>query len=205
MANLITIIRLLLVFIIVAIALYADISWQLLNIPLVIISILLDGLDGIIARIRNEATVFGAVFDIAADRITEIALWIVLAQVGVVSIWIAIIFLTRGILVDSLRKSHASEGRAPFSIMQTRVGKFLVASRTMRFVSGFFKLVTFSWLFSLVPAIEIWPQIFAENYFLFNWISNILIYTSVAICLARGIPVILEAFSEQKLGEKEQL
>jgi len=193
MANLITLFRLMSVFIIGAIALYAAPQWQLINAPLIIINILLDGLDGKIARARNETTVFGAVFDIAADRIIEITLWLILAELGAVSIWIAIIFVTRGILVDSLRKHHADQGKLPFSIMRTPLGKFLVASRTMRFAIGFIKLITFSWLFFLIPAAEIWPQIFIIHNDLFSYISNILVYTSVTTSLARGIPVILEA------------
>ena|SRR3990170_1436050 len=193
MANLITLFRLISVFIIGAIALYAEPQWQLLNPPLIIINILLDGLDGKIARMRNESSVFGAVFDIAADRIIEITLWLILADLGMVSIWIAIIFVTRGILVDSLRKHHADQGKLPFSIMKTPLGKFLVASRTMRFTIGLIKLVTFSWLFFLIPATEIWPQIFIVNHELLNYISNTLVYSMVTISLVRGVPVILEA------------
>jgi len=193
MANLITLIRLAIVFVVGAIALYAKAEWQLLNAPLIIISILLDGLDGIIARARHETSVFGAVFDITADRITEAVLWMILVQVGVVSVWVAIIIIVRGILVDSLRKPHTDQGSLPFSIMQTAIGKFLVASRTMRFASGFFKLATFSWLFFLLPASSIWSQIFMDHYVLVNCISWILIYTTVTICLARGIPVVLES------------
>ena len=198
MANLITFFRLISVFIIGAIALYADAPLQLLNAPLIIINILLDGLDGVIARKRNESSVFGAIFDIAADRIIEITLWIILAYLNMVSVWVAIIFATRGILVDSLRKPHADQGKLPFSIMRTPLGKFLVASRTMRFAIGFFKLVTFSWLFFLIPAADIWPQTLIEYHTLITYISNILVYSSITICLARGIPVIVEAITYKK-------
>lgn len=193
MANLITLIRLAAVFIIGAIALYAPASWQLLNVPLIIINILLDGLDGYIARARNETSIFGAVFDIAADRIIESVLWMILASLGMVSIWVAIILITRGILIDSLRKPHTQRGKSPFGIMKTTIGKFLVASRTMRFTVGFFKLITFSWLFFLVPAPIIWPNMIINYYTLFDLISDVLVYTTVIICLVRGIPVILEA------------
>lgn len=193
MANLITLIRLVSVFIIVAIALYADPFWQLLNPLLIITNILLDGLDGVVARIRNETSVMGAVFDIAADRVIEMTLWITLVFLQAVSIWIPIIFLTRGILVDSLRKQHADQGKPPFSIMKTSIGKFLVASRTMRFMSGFIKLIAFSWLFFLIPATELWPDIFRDDILWYNLISNILVYSAVIICLVRGIPVLLES------------
>jgi CDP-diacylglycerol--glycerol-3-phosphate 3-phosphatidyltransferase len=192
MANLITLFRLISVFIISAIALYANSFWQLFNVPFIIINILLDGLDGVVARKRRESSVFGAVFDIAADRIIEITLWIILAQLNLVSIWIAIIFVTRGVLVDSLRKPYADNGKTPFSIMRTTLGRFLVASRAMRFTIGLLKLLTFSWLFFLLPANKIWPQLVTANYILCQTISVILVYASVIISLARGVPVIIE-------------
>lgn len=198
MANLITLLRLASVFVIGAIALYADTSWQFLTPPLIIINILLDGLDGIVARIHKEDTVFGALFDIAADRIIEITLWMILAKLNIVPIWIALIYLTRGILVDSLRAPHARQGNMPFSIVKTHLGKFLVASRTMRFASGLIKLVTFSWLFFIIPAASTWPEIFTANSILISWLNNILIYTAVTICLARGLPVMLETAFNKK-------
>ncbi len=198
MANLITLLRLASVFVIGAIALYADTSWQFLTSPLIIINILLDGLDGMIARIHQEDTVFGALFDIAADRIIEITLWMILAKLNIVPIWIALIYLTRGILVDNLRTPHAHQGNMPFSIVKTHLGKFLVASRTMRFVSGLIKLVTFAWLFFIIPAVNTWPEIFAAKGVLISWINNILIYTSVTVCLARGLPVMLETAWSKK-------
>lgn len=193
MANLITLIRLILVFVIGAIALYVPTSWQLLNVPLVVLNIILDGIDGIIARKRHETSTFGAVFDIAADRIIETTLWLILAELGMVSVWIAIIIVTRGILVDALRKPHVTRGKTPFSIMQTKLGKFLVGSRTMRFTIGFLKLLTFSWLFFLLPMPDLWPQLLIDNYTVFSLISDILVYTTVIICVVRGIPVVLEA------------
>ena len=193
MANLITLIRLVEVFIIGAIALYAPAPWQLLNVPLIIINILLDGLDGIVARAYHEVSVFGAVFDIAADRIIETVLWMILAKIGMVSIWVAIILITRGILIDSLRKPHTARGKSPFGIMKTSIGKFIVASRTMRFTVGLLKLVTFAWLFFLAPATSLWPHLVDSNRVLLDVISNLLVYTTLAICLIRGIPVVLEA------------
>lgn len=193
MANIITFIRLITVFIIGAIALYASPTWQLLDAPLIVTNIVLDGLDGVIARARKETSIFGAVFDITADRIIEITLWLILAEVGLVSIWIAIIFVTRGFLVDSLRKQHANLGSAPFTIMKTNLGKFLVASRTMRFTYGLMKVLTFTWLFLLIPFPSLWPQWWFSYHDACNFLSGILVYSTVAICLARGLPVIFEA------------
>lgn len=195
MANLITLIRLILVFIISAIALYAKAPWQLLNVPLIFITIALDGLDGIIARARKETSLFGSIFDIAVDRIIEITLWIILAKLYLVSVWIPIIFVARGILVDSLRKQHATLGKAPFNIMQTKIGKFLVASRSMRFSYGLMKSITFTWLLLLVPIPALWPQIWLNHHDILKIISDTLVYITVALCLVRGIPVLLEAIT----------
>jgi CDP-diacylglycerol---glycerol-3-phosphate 3-phosphatidyltransferase len=194
MANLITLIRLLSVFVITALLLYAPPVWQLLNVPLVIIVMLLDGLDGIIARARSETSVFGAVFDIAADRIIEISLWITLTYVTLVSIWVPLIFLVRGVLVDALRKPHSNAGKTPFSIMRTKLGDFLVASRFMRFLYGAMKLITFAWLLFMLPFSSLWPDLWLENYTLVQVISYFLTYFTVFLCLARGLPVIVEAF-----------
>lgn len=186
------------IFVIVALALYAPPIWQLLNIPLVIINIVLDGLDGVIARARAETSSFGAIFDIAADRIIEITLWIVLAKLNMVSIWIALIFVARGILVDSLRKNSTKTGETPFSIMKTRLGKYLVAGRTMRFLYGLMKLITFAWLLLMLPLPHLLPQLYHHYSLLFHTISNILIATTVFTCLIRGIPVIIESFILQQ-------
>ena len=72
MANLITLSRLLLLIVVVVIAYQPEHPWwQLANVPLLIFLFVTDGLDGYVARKRGEASVFGAMFDIAGDRIVE--------------------------------------------------------------------------------------------------------------------------------------
>jgi len=186
------------VFIIAALALYATPIWQLLNVPLVIINIILDGLDGIIARARAEVSSFGAVFDIAADRVIEITLWIVLAQLHIVSIWISLIFLVRGVLVDSLRNHNTKTGDAPFNIMKTKVGKYLVAGREIRFLYGLMKLITFAWLLLMLPFPQLWPQLYYDYSLPLHIISNTLITITIFICLIRGVPVMIECFNVKR-------
>ena len=69
MANLITLLRLLLLFVLLVLAYRATPAWQLLDAPLLLLIISLDGLDGYVARKRSETSVFGSIFDIAVDRI----------------------------------------------------------------------------------------------------------------------------------------
>src|SRR3546814_10862502 len=71
MANAITLARLALLFALVAMAYWAPPRWQLLDPPLLLLIISLDGLDGWVARRRGETSVFGAVFDIRSEEHTS--------------------------------------------------------------------------------------------------------------------------------------
>ena len=82
MANLITLLRFLLLFLLVAMAYWASPHLQMINAPLLVLIIALDGLDGWVARRRGETSVFGSIFDIAVDRVVENVLWIVLGDLG---------------------------------------------------------------------------------------------------------------------------
>ena len=88
MANLITLSRLVLLLVVVALA-YRPVSpIQLWIWPVLSLVFISDGLDGWVARRRGEESLFGALFDIAVDRIVELTLWIVLADLDVIPIWI---------------------------------------------------------------------------------------------------------------------
>ena len=76
-----------------------------------------DGLDGYVARKRNETSLFGALFDIAGDRITELTLWIVATDTDLVPIWVPLVFIMRGVIVDTIRSSQTlAQGVAPFAL-----------------------------------------------------------------------------------------
>jgi hypothetical protein len=98
-ANLITLIRLFLVFVAVALFnlnFYANVAMFALT----IIIIAMDWADGYVARKRNESSDFGALFDIAGDRIVENVLWIYFAIIQMVPFWVP-----KGIC-DGLTKKH---------------------------------------------------------------------------------------------------
>ena len=66
--------------------------------------IILDGIDGLVARGLKLTSDFGAFLDIACDRIVEsiyISLFVILQWIP---FWILIVFLVRGILVDGVRR-----------------------------------------------------------------------------------------------------
>lgn len=204
MANLITSVRFFLLFVLVVMAYQAPPGWQLANAPLLLLIITLDGLDGYVARKRGETSLFGSVYDIAVDRVVENVLWIVLADLNLVPVWVAIVFITRSLVVDTIRSHATNAGATPFGMMRTPWGRFLVAGRFMRFFYGALKALTFGWIFLLQPFPQLYPQLWAVWSPLLVPITTVLIYTSVAVCLLRGIPVVVEfALREGVLTEKE--
>ena len=207
MANLMTLSRLLLLLLVVWIAYLPTSAWQYANFVLIIIIFVTDGLDGYIARKRNEETLFGALFDIAGDRIVELTLWIIFADLGLIPIWVPLIFVIRGTVVDTIRSSRSqSAGDSPFAMMQTPLGKWLVAGKFMRIFYAVIKAAAFCILALVLPSGEAIPQIWEAISIYFSWLALFLVYLSVFLCLARGIPVVAEFVNSQKpaftLGKK---
>ena len=79
MANLITIARLILLFIVIAMIHFRPVEFALLSMFLLGVVFAGDGIDGWVARRRGSTSPFGAVFDIAGDRIVETVLWVYFA------------------------------------------------------------------------------------------------------------------------------
>lgn len=199
MANLITLSRLLLLIVVVVIAYQPPSWWQFLNVPLLIVVFVTDGLDGWVARKRGETSLFGAMFDIAGDRIVELTMWIVLADLDLVAIWVPLIFVVRGTIVDAIRASQTTQrGQSPFSMMETPLGRWLVAGKFMRIFYAVLKATAFCWLLFIHPMPTLIPAFWAEWGGVLGGFGAALVYLSVVICLARGLPVIAEfAYSER--------
>ena len=110
-------------------------------------------------------------------------------------IWVAIVFITRASIVDSIRYAAISRGQTPFGSIQSQLGRVLVYGRFMRALYGGLKAATFGWVFLLQPL----PSVAPESWVRFSqpalWIAGLLIYASVAVCLLRALPVILEFLS----------
>jgi len=192
MANVITLTRLLMVFPLVAMVYWASPGWLWLAPPLLLLIIALDGLDGYVARKRLESSVFGSIFDIAADRVIEYVLWTVLGHVGLVPMWVALVFIIRGTLVDSIRYAAIAGGQTAFGMMKSRLGRFLVAGRFMRGLYGGLKAVTFAWLLSMTPLAYFQPDLWAARAGTMAVVTAVLVYSTVVLCLLRGVPVLLE-------------
>lgn len=193
MANLITLSRLLLLMAVVAIAYQPPSAWQLLDVPLLIVVFVTDGLDGYIARRRGEASLFGAMFDIAGDRIVELTMWIVLADLDLLPVWVPLVFVIRGTIVDAIRASQTTHRQqSPFAMMETPLGRWLVAGKFMRIFYSVLKAHAFCWLLLIHPLPALFPDFWFEWGPMMTATGGFLVYLSVAICLARGLPVIVE-------------
>ena len=80
MANVITLLRFPLLFTYIGLLYFGDATTQMWCVPFIVIIILMDTLDGVVARSRGETSLLGSVLDIATDRTLEFILWIVLCQ-----------------------------------------------------------------------------------------------------------------------------
>jgi len=199
MANLITLSRLILLGVVISVLYFGSPIWQLLNVLLLILIFVSDGLDGYVARRFKEESLFGAVFDIAADRIVELCLWIALAHIGALPVWIPLVFVARGVLTDAIRAAETeAKHQAPFATMRTSIGKALVAGRFMRAFYAVLKAVTFCLLVFALPLPDLVPQFWNDYGGLIRTTGLWLAYASVAICMVRGLPVIIEFIDEQR-------
>ena len=193
MANLITLSRLLLLILVVVVAYQPPAAWQLIDIPLLILVFVTDGLDGYVARKRGEVSLFGAMFDIAGDRIVELTMWMVLADLDMVPIWVPLVFVIRGVIVDTIRAGQATEhGQSPFAAIRTGIGRWLVAGQFMRIFYAVLKATAFCWMLLLYSLPAAFPEIWEQWRDPLELAGAVLVYLSVAICIVRALPVVVE-------------
>ena len=190
MANTITLARIPLLILIVVLMYVGNPTVQLINAGLVLVLILMDSLDGIVARHRQEVGMLGSKLDIAVDRIVELVLWVVYAHLELISVAIPIIVIIRGGLVDTIRGFSLIYGETSFGMMRTKWGRRLVASGFMRTTYGLSKAIAFTLLATTLGLRALWPGPGAEAV----WsVAVIMSWIAAALCIIRGAPVLLEA------------
>ena len=204
MANLITLGRVVLLFITIGF-LYLREPWAAAAaFALTIFVYVSDAFDGYIARRRGRATAAGAVFDIAGDRVVENAYWVVFAHIGLIPVWMPLIMITRSFAVDAMRGLALAEGRTAFgekTMMDSRLGKWLAASRLHRALYGVAKVVAHCWLtlvWGLLLARAQDPAAFATPQWTaaFPWIEGagqVLAWFAVLYGVARGAVVLYDS------------
>jgi CDP-diacylglycerol--glycerol-3-phosphate 3-phosphatidyltransferase len=147
----------------------------------------LDALDGWVARKMNQDCKFGGVLDIACDRAVELLYPIVFSAMGWIPVWVPLLFLVRGTLVDSVRAHAGEKGFTAFgkqTMMQSALGKVLVASTFSRAFYNATKIVAYCLLIAAHTRLEANTALPA--------VAMGLVYFLSLLCLVRGLPVILE-------------
>lgn len=191
MANLITVARTLLAFVVVALLHVQTMPVYLAAVVLTLVLIWMDALDGWVARWRGESSKFGALVDILGDRVVEMTYWIVFVAFGWVPLWVALVIAARGIVVDGLRALALERGLTAFGMMRSRIGKLLVSSRSSRAAYGVGKALAFSLLILVfTPGLR---ELLGDGTDLLILFTYATMYATVALCVLRGLPVLVEA------------
>jgi len=189
LANLITSLRFPLLVLVVLLLYIGGTAGQLIDAPLIVALILMDSLDGIVARRRQQQTLIGSALDIAADRAVEIVLWVAYAHLGLISVVIPLTVVIRGALTDSIRNVALQHGQSAHSMMRSTWGRRLVVSGVMRTGYAVTKAVAFT-LLALSLGLQsggyaAWSGV--------RLVASVVSWIALALCILRGLPVILEA------------
>ena len=194
LANWITLSRLPLLLISVLIMYRGTPTLQVAGAAVLLIGLMLDTVDGVVARKTGKTSLFGSVLDIAADRAYELVLWISFAHLRLLPVAIPLIVIARTTLTDAFRSIEIGEGTAPFAQHRTGLGRFLVASTWMRVGYTVSKTTTFCGLalahaFGGFPAGTALHEAVAPMLSVFAATA----WVAVGFCLARGLPVLVHA------------
>jgi CDP-diacylglycerol---glycerol-3-phosphate 3-phosphatidyltransferase len=185
-----------------AVSLFGRGAWaNLAAVVLTVATIALDALDGHIARRKNLATPMGAQIDILGDRMIENVYFTYFAVVGMVSLWLPILFFARGAATDFLRAVAMPAGHSGWAanaMVQTWWGRALVASRWSRGLYAAMKCVCFCYL-GLELALARGPVAMlgameADASAAIRIGALILTWATAGFCLVRGLPVFVEGW-----------
>lgn len=194
LANWITVSRFPLLLITVVI-LYFGSPWiRLAGVVLLFLGLMLDTVDGMVARKRGETSLFGSVLDIAADRTYELILWVCFADLGMIPVAIPLIIIARTTLTDAFRSIGVGQGTAPFAQHRTPLGRFLVGSSWMRTGYAVTKVATFCGLALAQAFSGLSPGTDAAR-MVPTMMSGLRVtaWLAVLFCIFRGLPVIISS------------
>jgi phosphatidylglycerophosphate synthase len=188
-ANLITVLRFPLLVVVVLVLYFGGAVGQLVDAFLIVVLILMDTLDGVVARRRQEQTLVGSALDVAADRAVEIVLWVTFAHLGLIPVVIPLTVIIRGTLTDSIRNLALQYGKSAHSMMRAGWARWLVASSAMRISYAVVKTVAFT-LLALALGLK------SGDYAAWRgvWVvGSAFAWGALAVCILRGLPVVIEA------------
>jgi len=156
---------------------------ELLASALFLAAAMTDGIDGYLARRREQITTMGILLDPLADKLLIAAAFIVLVQLNpsLVPAWVAIVVIGREFLVSGLRSIAASEG---FTIEASNLGKFKMV---VQIVSVVAVILDHRW--------KEWP-VYGNFVFPVHWIAVAAIGFMVCLSLASAIDYFVAFWSK---------
>lgn len=189
-----------------AVCLFGRGAWaNLTAVGLTVAAIALDALDGHLARKKKMATSVGAQLDILGDRMIENVYFTYFAVVGMVSLWLPVLFFARGAATDFLRGLAMKAGHSAMgagwganAMLRTWWGQALVASRWSRGLYAAMKCLCFCYL-GLELALTRGPvalvgELAADVRGMIRAGGQVLTWMTAAFCLLRGLPVLVEGW-----------
>ena len=199
-ANIVSVVRIFIAYGAIAL-LYNHTMWAyILAFLLTAIAFAMDGLDGYLARKLNQSSKWGSVLDILGDRIVEVSYWTVFAVLGWISIFFPLVCVARAFTTDGIRSVALSKGYTAFgetSMQESKIGKFICASRFMRISYAVAKVAAFMLLIVVnTPGIEIW-----SGTPILYMITMALAWIAIILCVVRAIPVVAESGKLFNKGE----
>ena len=198
--NKVTMLRVIVGFL--AISLFGHNPWlNLLAVALTVASIALDALDGHLARTRKMATPVGAQIDILGDRMIENMYFTYFAVVGMVSLWLPMLFFARGAATDFLRSLAMKAGHAGWgssAMLHTWWGRALVSSRWSRGAYAALKCICFCYLgleLALTRgSVALVGPLTLDVHAAIRAGAHILAWVTGGFCVVRGLPVLMEGW-----------
>jgi CDP-diacylglycerol--glycerol-3-phosphate 3-phosphatidyltransferase len=177
-------------------------AWaNLTAVGLTVASIGLDALDGHLARKKKMATPVGAQLDILGDRMIENVYFTYFAVVGMVSLWLPILFFARGAATDFLRGLAMKAGHSGWganAMLRTSWGRALVASRWSRGLYAAMKCLCFCYLgveLALTRGpVALLSELAADVHAMIRLGAHVLTWMTAVFCLVRGLPVLVEGW-----------
>jgi phosphatidylglycerophosphate synthase len=197
LANSITLSRFPLLLLIILTLYFGSPLVRLAGVVVLFLGLMLDTVDGMVARKTGQTSLFGSVLDIAADRTYELVLWVCFADLRMIPVAIPLIIITRTTLTDALRSIGVGQGTAPFAQHRTALGRFLVGSTWMRTGYAVTKVITFCGL-ALAQAFSGFPAetSMARAVPSMMTVLQIVAWLAVVFCVFRGLPVIVHSLRQ---------
>ena len=185
-----------------AVSLFGHEVWtNLAAVALTVASIGLDALDGHVARRRRLATPMGAQLDILGDRVIENVYFTYFAVVGMVSLWLPVLFFVRGTATDFLRGLASKAGRSGWgrqAMLESWWAQALVGSRWSRGLYAAMKCACFCYLgVELTLArgpVALFGPLAGDAHLWIRLGAQAITWATAAFCLVRGLPVLIEGW-----------